>query len=218
MKLRLVKKGVHFYIAGLIILSLGISLAIQSMLGTSPYDALLVGLYRTFGLTIGSWEIVVGFAMVIGNALAERKRPEYFALITSFVTGIGIDSWLFFLRIWVVPDAWLGQWICLLLSVFLTGLGIAIYLQSEIAPNPMDRSMLIVAKFTGWNMTFSRLAISVVLVITAFFFDGAIGIGTLLNALFVGLIINLLLPYTAKLRKASLRKLPELEKNFAEGE
>jgi len=218
MKLRLVKKGVHFYIAGLIILSLGISLAIQSMLGTSPYDALLVGLYRTFGLTIGSWEIVVGFAMVIGNALAERKRPEYFALITSFVTGIGIDSWLFFLRIWVVPDAWLGQWICLLLSVFLTGLGIAIYLQSEIAPNPMDRSMLIVAKFTGWNMTFSRLAISVVLVITAFFFDGAIGIGTLLNALFVGLIINLLLPYTAKLRKASLRKLPEPEKNFAEGE
>lgn len=211
MNLRLRKAGVHYYLLGLIILTLGIALSIQSMLGTSPFDALLVGLYRTFGLTIGSWEIVVGLAMVIGNALAERKRPEYFALITSFITGIGIDSWLFFLRMWVVPEAWLGQWICLVLSIILTGLGIAIYLQSQVAPNPMDRSMLIVSKFTGWNVTYSRLVINIILVVTAFFFNGAIGIGTLFNAIFAGMFINLFLPYISQHRKATLEKLSKLE-------
>lgn len=54
----LLKKGLHFYLFGLIILTLGIALSVLSLLGTSPFDALLVGLFRTFGLTIGSWENV----------------------------------------------------------------------------------------------------------------------------------------------------------------
>lgn len=205
--MRLLRAGVHFYIVGLIILTLGIALSVQSMLGTSPFDALLVGLYRTFGLSIGSWEIGVGLTMVIGNALAERKRPEYFALITSLVTGIGIDSWLFILRFWGIPEMLMGKFIFIILGVIFTGLGIAIYLQSEIAPNPMDRSMLIISKFTGWNVTYSRAAISVALVIIAFFFDGAIGIGTLFHAIFTGMFISLFLPPLQKLKETSLRKL-----------
>src|SRR5699024_7903567 len=157
--------GIHFYLIGLIILSLGIALAVMSMLGASPYDSLLVGLYRTFGLSIGSWEVVVGAFMIIGNALVERKRPEYFAFITSLITGIGIAIWIFILYLSYVPEAWLGQSIFFTLSVILTGLGIAINLQSQVAPNPMDRSMLVVADLTGWNVTVSRAAISVVFVV-----------------------------------------------------
>ena len=103
------KHGIHFYFIGLITLTLGIALAVQSQLGTSPFDALLVGLFRTFGLSIGSWEVVVGFSMIIGNALMERKRPEFFALITSVVTGIGIDTWLFIIGDIITPQTWMTQ-------------------------------------------------------------------------------------------------------------
>src|SRR5690625_3780381 len=72
--LRLLKSGFHFYIIGIVILTFGIALSIQSTLGTSPFDALLVGLHRTIGLTIGSWEIVVGFAMVLGNAVIRSEE------------------------------------------------------------------------------------------------------------------------------------------------
>lgn len=201
------KHGIHFYFIGLIILTLGIALAIQSRLGTSPFDALLVGLYRTFGLSIGSWEVVVGFAMIMANAAIDRKRPEMFALVTSLVTGIGIDAWLFILGDVVVPQMWIGQTVCVILSIFFTGLGIAIYLQSIVAPNPMDRSMIIVANATGWSMTTARAAISIVLVIIAFFFNGAIGIGTLANAILVGMIIQIFLPPLEKIREKSLAKL-----------
>lgn len=204
--MRLIKAGVHYYLAGLIILSLGIALAILSLLGTSPYDALLVGLFRTFGLTIGSWEVIVGVSAVLCNAIAERKRPEYFALITSVITGIGIDCWYYLLGMWIVPESLLTQWLLLAMSIILTSLGIAIYLQSNIAPNPIDRSMLIVSKLTGWNITISRAVINVMLVIIAFFFAGAIGIGTLINALTTGMFIHLFLPYFAKLREVGLQK------------
>lgn len=210
--MHLLRAGIHFYLIGLIMLTLGIALSVLSMLGTSPFDALLVGLFRTFGLTIGSWEIVVGFIMVMGNALADRKRPEYFALITSFVTGIGIDSWLFILNFWNLPETFIWKWLFLLFGIIFTGLGIAIYLQSEIAPNPMDRTMLIISRITGWNITYSRAAINLLLVITAFFFGGSIGIGTLINAITVGMIISFFLPFFITLRKASVKKYAIMNK------
>lgn len=207
--MRLKEAGVHFYFIGLIVLTLGIAFAVNSSLGTSPFDALLVGLFRTFGLTIGSWEVVVGLMMVLSNALIDRKRPEYFALITSLVTGIGIDSWLFILNMFGSPTTWVGKWIYLILSLILTGLGIAIYLQSQVAPNPMDRSMMLISEKTGMSVTYSRALINVILVILAFLFGGAIGIGTLINALVTGAIINFFLPYTKRIRERSLQSLEQ---------
>lgn len=205
--LRLLQAGFHYYLAGLIVLTLGITLTIQSALGASPFDALLVGLYRTFGLTIGSWEIVVGAAMVFCNVIAEKKRPEYYALISAFITGLGIDAWLFLLRDWIAPGTWIGQWICTGAGIVLIGLGIAIYLQSQFAPNPMDRSMLILSKLTGLSVTYTRAIISFILVIIALLFDGAIGLGTLVNALFTGVFISFFSPYIK-----ALTNRPELLK------
>ncbi|WP_174616031.1 YczE/YyaS/YitT family protein [Virgibacillus ihumii] len=201
--MRFIRDGIHFYLIGIVILTLGIALTIQSTLGASPFDALLVGLHRTFGLTVGSWEIVVGFTMVIGNALAAKKRPEYLALVTSLVTGIGIDSWLFVLRDLVAPVTLIGQWIALSAGIILIGLGVAFYLQSNFAPNPMDRTMLVISDLTGWSVTYSRAAISGGLVIVAFLFGGAIGVGTLINALISGVLISMFLPYVKVLRNGT---------------
>ncbi|MGM8366038.1 YczE/YyaS/YitT family protein [Virgibacillus sp. W0181] len=203
MQTRLKQAGIGFYLSGLLILTSGIALSIIATLGTSPFDALLVGLHRTFGLTVGSWEIVVGGTMVFCNAIAERKRPEYFALITSIITGIGIDFWLFVIRHIFIPETWVGYWLLLILSLLLCGLGIAIYLQSRIAPNPTDRSMLIVSKLTGFNLTYSRALVNGVLVIIAFQFNGAIGIGTLVIAILSGSFISIFFPFFQKLRESS---------------
>lgn len=193
--MRLLHAGIHFYMIGIIILTAGISITILSLLGTSPYDSLLVGLNRTFGLTVGTWEVALGLSLFTFNAIAERRRPEYFAMVTSVITGIGIDTWLFLLRDVVLPVTWMGEFGFFSLGLFFTCLGTACYLQSTIAPNPLDRTMLVVTRLTGWGVAYSRILISVVLVSIAFFLDGAIGLGTLINALFSGLIISLFLPH-----------------------
>ncbi|GAA0440165.1 YitT family protein [Lentibacillus halophilus] len=207
--MRLVRAGIHFYLIGIFILTLGIALTIQSTLGAAPYDALLVGLNRTFGLTVGTWEYVVGLTMILGNALAERKKPEFFALITSFVTGLAIDSWLFLLRGLVEPVTWVGAWAILLSGIVLMALGVAIYLQSTIAPNPLDRSMMVVSRLTGWNVAYARASISTVLVIFAFFLSGAIGVGTFINAALSGVMISFLMSYIQVLKKSVLCKRGE---------
>ncbi|WLR48552.1 YitT family protein [Halobacillus litoralis] len=179
-----------YYTVGIIIMTLGIALTIQSALGTSPFDALLVGLHRTFGLTIGSWEIVVGFSMIVFNAIAEKRRPELLALATSLLTGVGIDFWVFTIRDTIHPDVFWTQMICLVAGMSIAGFGIALNLQADFAPNPFDRMMLVVSKLTGWNVSISRALISILLVILAFLFSGAIGIGTVLITLFSGPVIQ----------------------------
>ncbi|WP_163536535.1 YitT family protein [Gracilibacillus sp. YIM 98692] len=199
--MQLIKRGIHFYLIGILVLTLGISFTIQSELGTSPFDALLVGLYRTIGLTIGSWEIIVGFTLVLINAIASKSKPEYFAMLTSFVTGIGIDSWLFLQGSWLTPQNVWEQSLLLVVGILFTGIGVAIYLESSFAPNPMDRSMVILSVKTDWSLSRSRAVISVILVIVAFFFNGAIGVGTLLNALLSGYIIQWVRPYITALQQ-----------------
>jgi uncharacterized membrane protein YczE len=196
--MRLTRKKSMFYVCGILILTLGIALTIQSKMGTSPFDALLVGLYRTVGLTIGSWEIIVGGVMVLFNALAQRRRPEYLALLSALITGVGIDFWVFVLRDWLHPDTLFGQSLCLVFGMVLVGLGIATYLRANFAPIPMDRMMLVVIDLTGLNVTSSRALISVVLIILAFIFNGPIGVGTLLTTFLSGVIINFFMPYTER--------------------
>ncbi|MBB5174300.1 YczE/YyaS/YitT family protein [Texcoconibacillus texcoconensis] len=183
-----------FFFTGIFILALGIALTIHSNLGTSPFDALQVGLYINFGLTVGSWEIFLGTCFVILNALLQWKKPEYLCIVTSLFTGVCIDFWLF-MTPWVQPEHIITQFIVLLFGLIFMGLGIAVNLQADFAPNPMDRTMLVIKKLTGLNVTVSRGIISIVLVILAFILSGPIGIGTVLSALFGGMIIQSFMPY-----------------------
>lgn len=187
-----------FYLLGILILTFGISLTIQSNLGTSPFDALLVGLSISVGLTVGSWEIIIAFILIGCNAILKRERPEFLGLITAFITGVGIDLWLFLLHNLITPELWFSKLICFGIGLVLIGLGTAIYLQTNFAPIPIDRLTLIIKELTRTNITFSRTVIYFLFLILAIIFSGPFGIGTLITVCLGGLILNFFMPITEK--------------------
>lgn len=178
------------YVVGLLIFTFGIGLTIQSNFGASPYDALLVGLHKTIGLTVGSWEIIIALLLIFCNAIMERDRPYFLGLITAFVTGFGIDLWLFLLN-WLEPATWYATLICFILGLIFTEIGIAIYLLSRIAPMPFDHTTLIVTELTGKSILFSRTLLYFIFFVAAVLFGGPIGIGTILTVILGGPILNL---------------------------
>src|SRR5699024_3952366 len=107
--------------------------------------------------------------------------------------------WLFLLSPFT-PSSFIGEYLYLIFGIIFIALGVATYLQSTIAPNPMDRSMMVLSKLTGWSVSYSRALISVVLVVIAFFFNGDIGIGTLINAVASGFIISFFLPHLQRVK------------------
>ncbi|MER3116553.1 YczE/YyaS/YitT family protein [Bacillus subtilis] len=179
-----------FYGLGILILSLGISLTIQSGLGTSPFDALLVGLSKEIGLTVGSWEVLISVILLICNAILTRKKPILLGLITAFITGIGIDLWLFVVKNTLYLNALLSKLICFGIGLVLIGLGTAIYLQTKFASTPIDHLTLIIRDLSKRTILFSRTLVYALFLLLAIIFKGPIGIGTLLTVCLGGMLLH----------------------------
>lgn len=184
---------------GILILTLGISLTIQSKLGTSPFDALLVGLSKNVGLTVGSWEIILALLLIGSNSLLARQRPEILGLVTALITGIGIDMWLFLLHDIVSPDLWFSQAVCFTIGLVVVGLGTATYLHTNFAPIPVDRLTLIIKELTRKTVFFSRTLIYILFLMLAIIFNGPIGVGTLLTVCLGGYILHFFMPITGRI-------------------
>ncbi|MFC4099106.1 YczE/YyaS/YitT family protein [Paenibacillus xanthanilyticus] len=186
------------FVSGLLILTLGIALTIQSGLGASPFDALLVGLADTVGLTVGSWEVLVAILLIGCNALLARQKPEVFGLLTAFITGIGIDLWLYGLGPHLAPALLVSKLACFGLGLLLLGIGTSIYLYAKFAPNPLDRLTLLIQTLTGRSIFAARTLLYLLFLIGAMIVKGPIGIGTLLTVGLGGFILHLFMPLTQR--------------------
>ncbi|WP_416655348.1 YczE/YyaS/YitT family protein [Bacillus amyloliquefaciens] len=187
-----------FYVLGIIILTFGISVTIQSDLGTSPFDALIVGLSVNAGLTVGSWEVIIAFLLICCNSMLKRQRPEFSGMITAFITGIGIDLWLFFLHRIITPELWYGKAGCFAIGLVVIGIGTATYLHTNFAPIPVDRLTLIIRELTGRSIFFSRTVIYFVFFILALILKGPVGVGTLFTVCLGGIILHFFMPITGR--------------------
>ncbi|MBZ5517409.1 YczE/YyaS/YitT family protein [Bacillus sp. KS1] len=200
-----------FYVLGIMILTFGISVTIQSDLGTSPFDALIVGLSVHAGLTVGSWEIIIAFLLICCNSMLKRQRPEFSGMITAFITGIGIDMWLFFLHRVITPELWYGKAGCFAIGLVVIGIGTATYLHTNFASIPVDRLTLIVRDLTGRSIFFSRTVIYFIFFILAVMLKGPVGIGTLLIVCLGGIILHFFMPITGRWIDGILTASPKQE-------
>ncbi|PGS55938.1 YitT family protein [Bacillus sp. AFS041924] len=209
-----------FYVLGILILALGVSITILSELGTGPFDALLVGLSKNVGFTVGSWEIIIALLLICLNSLLKRQRPEFLGLVTAFITGVGIDMWLFILHNFLTPEFWYSKVIWFGIGLIVSGLGTSTYLHTNFAPIPVDRLTLIIRELTKTNLFISKTFIYIVFLIMALIFKGPIGVGTLLTVCFGGLILNYFMPITKKvldpvLTHSSKSSSSDQEKNLS---
>jgi len=135
-------------------------------------------------------------------------------LLTAFITGIGIDLWLFLLH--VTPEIWYSKLIYFSLGLIIIGFGTAIYLHSNFAPIPVDRLTFIIQELTNTTIFLSRTFIYIVFLFFAFTLNGPIGIGTLLTVCLGGIVLHFFMPFTNKvLARVSLNSTPSSDKKTA---
>lgn len=192
---------VLFYLIGLLLLTFGIAATVVSRLGTSPFDAVLVGLHEQFGLTVGSWEYILGATLLACNAVANRGWPEWLAFLTAIVTGLGIDLWLWVLQAIGEPTSLWAQGLLLAAGIAFTSIGIATYLQSDFAPSPFDRTMLILQQKLGVRLSTAKNILMVTFLLLALLVRGPIGIGTLLMVATGGWTIGACYAWLERLRR-----------------
>lgn len=179
-------KRVLFYLIGLSLIAFGVAKIIIADMGAGAWDALVVGLSQTFGLTMGIWVVILGLLLICINALLLKERPDFLALLTSFILGMMVDFWIIQIFHDIVPTTFYQQILFFALGFLAIILGTGAYIQANFAPLPADKLMLAFHQRFNISIGKSGLFSEALAVIMSLIFSGPIFFGTVIVAVAFG--------------------------------
>ncbi|WP_273125054.1 YczE/YyaS/YitT family protein [Metabacillus sp. HB246100] len=196
------------FFVGLLIMSLGIVLTIKADLGVSSWDVLHIGLYYQFGLTIGSWTIIMGGLVLLGATILMKKRPQLGAFINMLTIGIFIDMFLF-LPFLQTPKSFIGQLIMLGVGVIILGYGMGLYISAKCGAGPRDSLMIALVDKTGKSISSIRGTLEIIVLAVGWLLGGPVFIGTIVTTLSLGYIAGIMIPFCERTTNHLFLKLFE---------
>jgi uncharacterized membrane protein YczE len=186
---RLPRRLVQLY-AGLALYGISMALLIRSTLGNMPWDVLHQGLATRLDWSIGTVSVVVG-ALVLLAWVPLRQRPGVGTVSNVVVIGVAVDAALAV----VPPPSALPLRVGLLVAgVLLNSVATAAYIGVHLGPGPRDGLMTGLVRRTGWSVRLVRTSIEVAVVATGWLLGGTLGLGTVLYAVAIGPLVQVLLP------------------------
>ncbi|MDA0166778.1 hypothetical protein OM076_41340 [Solirubrobacter ginsenosidimutans] len=176
--------------AGLTLYGVSMALQIRAGLGLDPWDVFHQGVSDKTGLSFGTIVIITG-ALVLLAWVPLRQMPGIGTVSNVFVIGIVVD-----IALSVVGDVHgLGYQLTLLAAgVFLNAVAGAAYIGAGLGPGPRDGLMTGLVRRTGKSVGVIRTSIEVGVLSVGFLLGGTVGLGTVVYALSIGPLLQLMLP------------------------
>lgn len=178
---------------GLALYGISMGFFVEAALGVMPWDVLHLGLterlHGVVGLSLGTVTIAVG-ALVLLAWIPLRQRPGLGTISNVVVIGLVVD-----VALRVLPSlAGLGgRGAFLLLGVLLNAVATAAYIGARFGPGPRDGLMTGLVARTGGSVRRVRTAIELSVVCSGWLLGGDLGVGTVLYALAVGPLVQVML-------------------------
>ena len=195
-----IKRAV-FYLTGLFILALAISIAVRSDLGVSPVSSMYLSLSNVTGIEFGNATMIVLCVYTLAQAAILRREFKWYQLLQilcavlfgKFVTLTGG------LVAFMQPSNYLERLGMIVLSTVLIAVAMKLYMLADLVPNPADGLVAVIAKkfnlkFANVKNVFDLSSVAVASALSLIFLGRLEGLreGTLLAALGVGRVIALI--------------------------
>ena len=186
LKLRIV-----FFLIGLLIMGLGISIIAISNFGNGPWDAANIGLSEKTGMSIGLCMNVIAIIQIIIGGIINKEFPNFATMITSICLGVSVDFWMLFLGNIEITST-LIKFLVFLLALPIISIGISIYLVSKLPNTPLDYFMLAIKSKLNLSLMTSKITSESIGLVLGFMLGGTIGLGTIIIILAIGPMIQYL--------------------------
>jgi uncharacterized membrane protein YczE len=186
---RLPRRLAQLYL-GLLAYGVGMALMVRARLGNMPWDVLHQGLARHLGLSFGTVVIALG-AVVLLLWIPLRQRPGIGTVSNVVVIGLAVDGTLAVLP---APSALAWRVGFVAAGVLLNAVATAAYIGVHLGPGPRDGLMTGLVRRTGGSVRVVRTSIEVAVVATGWLLGGTLGLGTVVYALAIGPLVQILLP------------------------
>lgn len=186
-----------FFIGGLMVMSLGISMSIKGrILGTSPWDVLHIGLFKNFGLTIGTWSILTGLFIIVTTSIILREMPKIGTWLNMLLIGMFIDIFN-----WLLPSTtnYGLQVTYFIVGLFVLSFGCGMYIAPNMGAGPRDTLMMLIVERFGGTIKTARMGMEIIVTMVGWLLGGPVGVGTIIIALVSGYIVQYSLPYCRKI-------------------
>ncbi|MCU1434281.1 MAG: hypothetical protein JWR71_1006 [Pseudarthrobacter sp.] len=176
---------------GLAIYGISLAMFIRAGLGLDPWDVFHQGLAGLSGFSIGTVVVAVSF-LVLLLWIPLRQKPGFGTLANAVLVGVFADVGLA-----LIPAfSHLGGQIAMLGgAVVLNGIASACYIGARFGPGARDGLMTGLSRRTGWSVRIARTLIEVVVLGVGWLLGGSVGVGTVVYALAIGPLVQLMLPW-----------------------
>lgn len=198
-------------LAGLTVAHLGVTLFLESNLGSDPFNVLVQGLYRRLPwpgwMTHGRVHLLVCLLIVLVLLVVARSYVRVGTLLCMALGGPIIDLWTVPLAP-LFPDALALPWrlLALVLGCVILAFGMTVVIRSEAGTGPNDLVAVVLSDRTGKPFGPVRVAVDILFALTGWLLGGVVGLGTIVCAVLVGPCAQVFLPVSGKLCDLFLNK------------
>lgn len=175
---------------GLVLYGLSLAMMVRGHLGVAPWDVLHTGLTKHLPISFGAALIIVSF-LVLVVWVPLREMPGIGTVSNAVVVGLAADGSLALID---QPDALWLRGALTVGGVVVCGLSTAMYIGAQLGRGPRDGLMTGFSRRTGLSLRLVRTLLEVTVVVIGLLLGGVAGLGTVLYALAIGPLTQVMLP------------------------
>lgn len=178
-------------VVGLWLYGVSLALMFRGDLGLAPWDVLHSGFIQHVPITLGQAVVLMSFVVLLAW-IPLREVPGVGTIGNALLVGISVDATL-----WLIGpvDGLVARVALMAGGVALCALATAVYIGAQLGRGPRDGLMTGLHRRTGLSIRLVRTALEVAVVVIGLVLGGAIGIGTVVFALAIGPLTQLMLPW-----------------------
>jgi uncharacterized membrane protein YczE len=201
-------------LAGLLLFGIGIAFMAEAGMGLGPWEVFHQGIARQLGVQLGTVSIVLGIP-ILAAWYPLGERPGVGTVLNILLIGTATN-----VAMGVLPTitGQPQQLLVMLLGVVTIAAGSGLYLASDLGPGPRDGLMTGLHFRFGWSIRRARTAVELTVLVLGFLAGGTIGLGTVVFALGIGPLVQLMLRVFDRDGRVSKRRRAMLEARGTLGE
>lgn len=208
-------------LVGLWIAHLGVTLFLQTNLGSDPFNVFVQGLFRAIpwpdwaGMTHGRVHLLVSLLIMVVLLVVDRSYVGIGTVLCMALGGPIIDVY----TLWLAP--FLNETLPLAVRVpmlavgcVILAFGMTIVIRSQAGTGPNDLVAVVLSDKSGKPFGPVRIGVDLTFALVGFALGGVVGIGTIICAFLVGPAAQLFFPVSEKICVCVLNQFAGVNSRF----
>ena len=196
------------FVVGLFFIALGVAFTKKSMLGVSPISSVpnILSIKYT-QISLGMWLIIWNCVLILGQVLVlgkDFKAIQLLQIPLSFVFGYFTDFSMWMLA-FCKATSYFSQILFTVLGVIILGIGVAVTVIADVIMNSGEAIVKAISdksrkNFGNIKIAFDIGSVLLAIVLSLAFFGSVVGAreGTVINAVFTGMVVKVVIKFAKK--------------------